>query len=173
MSAAQVVNEYLAAYTSGDVERAASLVSDDFRFRGPMTETVGRDTFAGMARHVAPHARGHQMLRQWSDGDEVCSLYRFDVEPPTGATSVLVSEWNTVRDARVCSSVMIFDTAPFQAASTARDATVDPVCGMSVEPDTAAAHRTHDRRDYYFCSTGCAERFDRDPARYASAVTPA
>ena len=50
----------------------------------------------------------------------------------------------------------------------ASDATsaVDPVCGMSVDPASAAAHRVHDGMDVWFCNTGCAERFDADPTRY-------
>ncbi len=37
---------------------------------------------------------------------------------------------------------------------------VDPVCGMTVDPATAAAHRIRDGVDYWFCGSGCAERFD-------------
>lgn len=36
--------------------------------------------------------------------------------------------------------------------------TMDPVCGMSVEPATATASGLHSRyegRDYYFCGKGC------------------
>jgi Cu+-exporting ATPase len=43
---------------------------------------------------------------------------------------------------------------------------VDPVCGMKVDPRTAAATREHDGVTFYFCSTGCAETFDADPHRY-------
>lgn len=43
---------------------------------------------------------------------------------------------------------------------------IDPVCGMSVDPKTAAATREHDGADFYFCSTGCADKFDADPHRY-------
>ena len=39
----------------------------------------------------------------------------------------------------------------------------DPVCGMKVDPGTAAAAWEHDGRTYYFCSTGCFERFRADP----------
>ncbi|MHB1905892.1 MAG: YHS domain-containing protein [Acidimicrobiales bacterium] len=39
---------------------------------------------------------------------------------------------------------------------------MDPVCGMSVEPASAAARRTHQGTDYWFCSPGCAERFDAE-----------
>jgi ketosteroid isomerase-like protein len=34
VTAAQLVNDYLDAYTKGDVETAASLVSEDFSFQG-------------------------------------------------------------------------------------------------------------------------------------------
>jgi hypothetical protein len=39
---------------------------------------------------------------------------------------------------------------------------VDPVCGMSVATGHAAAHRRRDGADHWFCSTGCAERFDAE-----------
>ena len=42
----------------------------------------------------------------------------------------------------------------------------DPVCGMTVDPATAAAHRIYDGVDVWFCNPGCAESFDRDPERY-------
>ena len=48
---------------------------------------------------------------------------------------------------------------------------VDPVCGMSVDPGTAATHRIHEGRVLHFCSTGCAEAFDRDPAMYTATAT--
>ncbi len=44
----------------------------------------------------------------------------------------------------------------------------DPVCGMSVEVGNEAASRTHDGRRYLFCSASCANKFDADPAMYAS-----
>jgi P-type Cu+ transporter len=36
----------------------------------------------------------------------------------------------------------------------------DPICGMAVLPERAAASSARDGRTYYFCSTGCKERFD-------------
>jgi YHS domain-containing protein len=39
----------------------------------------------------------------------------------------------------------------------------DPVCGMDVTPETAAAAWEHDGTTYYFCSIGCFERFRADP----------
>jgi Cu+-exporting ATPase len=39
----------------------------------------------------------------------------------------------------------------------------DPVCGMSVEPSTAAAAWPYRRVTYFFCSVGCLERFKANP----------
>ena len=46
----------------------------------------------------------------------------------------------------------------------------DPVCGMGVDPATAAANVEHDGTTYYFCSTSCATTFTADPHKYASAT---
>ena len=45
---------------------------------------------------------------------------------------------------------------------------VDPVCGMTVDPATAAAHLRHDGHDVSFCSTGCRDSFAADPSAYSS-----
>ncbi|MFC2619345.1 MAG: YHS domain-containing protein, partial [Bifidobacterium dentium] len=42
----------------------------------------------------------------------------------------------------------------------------DPVCGMTIDPATAAATREHEGITYYFCNPGCADKFDQDTARY-------
>src|SRR5262249_8868462 len=56
---------------------------------------------------------------------------------------------------------------PQSASGTAT--TVDPVCGMTIDPETAAARRDVDGVTYHFCSTHCAESFDADPTRYTTA----
>ena len=40
---------------------------------------------------------------------------------------------------------------------------VDPVCGMEVDPQQAAATVEHGPHTYYFCCEGCASRFQEDP----------
>jgi Cu+-exporting ATPase len=166
MEPSDVVNEYLTAYTSGDVDRAASLVSEDFSFQGPMQATAGRSALRQIVAHVAASARGHRVLRQWQDGDEVCTLYQFSVATEAEAFSVLVSEWNTVRGGQVASSLMVFDTRPFRGAGKANATVVDPVCGMTLDRATAAARRRYGRRDYYFCAATCADAFDAKPEHH-------
>jgi Cu+-exporting ATPase len=45
---------------------------------------------------------------------------------------------------------------------------IDPVCGMEVDPATAAGHSDYGGERYSFCSASCKERFDADPARFAA-----
>jgi len=45
----------------------------------------------------------------------------------------------------------------------------DPVCGMTIDPATAAASVEHEGRTYYFCSEPCHQSFLRDPGRYLPA----
>ncbi|ULA64123.1 MAG: Copper-transporting P-type ATPase [Nitrospira sp.] len=43
---------------------------------------------------------------------------------------------------------------------------LDPVCGMTVQPETAAGSHVHERKTYYFCATSCLTKFKNDPAYY-------
>ena len=42
----------------------------------------------------------------------------------------------------------------------------DPVCGMSIDPTNAADEVIHDGITYYFCRTGCAEKFKANPVLF-------
>ncbi len=43
---------------------------------------------------------------------------------------------------------------------------VDPVCGMTVDPQTAKHQSIHDGHPYFFCCAGCKSKFEADPDRY-------
>ena len=47
----------------------------------------------------------------------------------------------------------------------------DPVCGMSVDPATARHKAEHGGSTYYFCSTGCHDKFVAEPARFLATST--
>ena len=42
----------------------------------------------------------------------------------------------------------------------------DPVCGMEIDPTTAAGKSEYKGQTYYFCSPGCKKSFDKDPEKY-------
>ncbi|HST52456.1 MAG TPA: heavy metal translocating P-type ATPase [Pyrinomonadaceae bacterium] len=53
-----------------------------------------------------------------------------------------------------------------EAATTKKH--VDPVCGMSVAPASAAARSEFAGETVYFCCAGCKQRFDAEPSRFAA-----
>src|SRR5512147_2532509 len=58
----------------------------------------------------------------------------------------------------------------FQVIGAPAALETDPVCGMQVAPESAAAHEEFEGRTYYFCNPRCAGKFRSDPTRYAAAV---
>jgi YHS domain-containing protein len=42
----------------------------------------------------------------------------------------------------------------------------DPVCGMKVDEPKAAGKSDYQNQTYYFCSTGCKQKFDQNPQQY-------
>src|SRR6201999_4432231 len=49
-------------------------------------------------------------------------------------------------------------------------ATKDPICGMTVDPKKAAAALDYGGLPYYFCSKGCAAKFQQNPAKFLAAT---
>jgi len=47
----------------------------------------------------------------------------------------------------------------------------DLVCGMEVDEQRAAHKSAYKGRTHYFCSSGCQQRFEDDPARYTDPRT--
>ena len=45
---------------------------------------------------------------------------------------------------------------------------IDPVCGMEVDPQTAAGSTEYKGTTDYFCSLGCLEDFKEDPESFLS-----
>ena len=46
----------------------------------------------------------------------------------------------------------------------------DPVCGMAINPQHAAATTTYQGQTFYFCRVECQEEFHQNPERYAKAA---
>lgn len=63
-------------------------------------------------------------------------------------------------------------TAGTSAQETPGESVLDPVCGMTVNPDTAKFHTRHAGHDVYFCSQRCQEKFVAEPARYLKPEGP-
>ncbi|MGE0470502.1 MAG: heavy metal translocating P-type ATPase [Nitrospira sp.] len=55
---------------------------------------------------------------------------------------------------------------PLPMMQPARQGEIDPVCGMTVQPATAAGSYEYRNTTYYFCAVRCLEKFRADPEYY-------
>jgi SnoaL-like domain len=115
VSNADVFRTYLERFASGDVEGAAELLTDEFAFDGPILQAKGKAEFLAGSAMAASMARGCTMHHQWADGDDVCSVYDFKIETPAGAGAIPMAEWSVIRDGKLVSSRLLFDTAAMAA----------------------------------------------------------
>lgn len=44
----------------------------------------------------------------------------------------------------------------------------DPVCGMQIKVEKAAAKVEYQGKTYYFCTHVCHQQFEQEPARYVA-----
>jgi Cu+-exporting ATPase len=52
------------------------------------------------------------------------------------------------------------------SAQLSKTKMIDPVCGMEVDPETAAAETCHEGIKVFFCAEGCRDAFLANPERY-------
>ena len=50
--------------------------------------------------------------------------------------------------------------------ATPAEKVTDPVCGMTVDPQTTPHHADHDGQAFHFCSAGCRTKFVTDPVKF-------
>ncbi|MFQ6078727.1 MAG: YHS domain-containing protein [Thermodesulfobacteriota bacterium] len=43
---------------------------------------------------------------------------------------------------------------------------IDPVCGMEVDEEKAAAAYEYEGKTYYFCAVGCKDKFVQAPEKF-------
>ena len=60
------------------------------------------------------------------------------------------------------------DSTHSHAAAT----TIDPVCGMTVDPAKSPHRHSHAQKTYHFCSAGCRGKFAADPDKYLHGAAP-
>jgi hypothetical protein len=128
-----------------------------------------RERFGGGAGHAkdpvcgmqvqtahAPATAAHDGTRYWFCSDHCAHRFTADPERFTGAAAPDAHDHEH------------HDHGHHGHSDPAGDAgsAVDPVCGMTVDPATAAASAEHDGATYWFCNPGCCDAFVADPGRY-------
>jgi YHS domain-containing protein len=59
-----------------------------------------------------------------------------------------------------------------EGSATTNEKTIDPVCGMEVEPGRTRLVAVYQGHSYWFCARGCREAFEKNPKKYLEPKTP-
>lgn len=114
-TAEAIVNSYLDAFYAGRLDVAGPVLAADFAFAGPFVQVRGREAFLASAAPLSRAVRGHSLVRQWSQGGEVCSIFDLRLQTPSASGTVRLCEWHSVSGDRIVEGRALFDSAPMRA----------------------------------------------------------
>lgn len=102
----------LEAWTSGDLDTARELLSDDVTFEGPFGHTEGADAYLDGAAQMSESIRGVALTRSIVEGDDVCLMYDLVTE---SAEPVPTVGWYHFRHDKIDHVRAYFDPRPLSA----------------------------------------------------------
>jgi ketosteroid isomerase-like protein len=108
-AAAQVAEDFFAAWTGKDFDRARALLHDDLSFRGPIDSFDDADAYLRAIQGLSQIVTGADKRKVFVDGD-VCVIYDLKTAPVPSAPT---AEWYHIRDGRIASIQVFFDARPF------------------------------------------------------------
>jgi len=114
--------------------------------------------------YVQPQRAFEPMASSSSSLDPVCGI---TVNPEKAAGSTEFADKKYYFCSKSC--LQRFEAEPQKYAQPRPAASLDPVCGMTVDSEEAAGWTEFAGKKYYFCSQGCLLKFEADPARYLEA----
>jgi len=111
-SPSEIVADFLSSFMTGDVARARELIDPEFTFRAPLHSGTGdARAYFGGAQEKARFIEAFRILRQWEDSGEVSTIYEIDIRTDEGAATLPMSEWHSVRDGKIQSTMLIFNAS--------------------------------------------------------------
>jgi hypothetical protein len=92
-------------------------MTDDIQFIGPLMSTSGKEQYAALLKQFLPAHVSTKILRQFSNGQEVCSMDELVVRSPSGAILTLaMAEWFKLRDGKIAEHKIFYDPREFATA---------------------------------------------------------
>jgi ketosteroid isomerase-like protein len=114
--ALQVALAYYEAWTSKDLERAMSYISEDIVCEAPAGRIEGAEAYRAFMGPFVQILKGSSMIAAF--GDERTALVMYDTET-VPVKSAPGAECVTVEDGKIIHSRFVFDREPFEAARRA------------------------------------------------------
>jgi ketosteroid isomerase-like protein len=94
-----------------------TMLAKDMTFVGPLMKTSGAEEYIDSTKQFLQMHRATRMLKQFENGNDVCSIYEMDIATPAGGTiTVELTDWIQVADDKVVKQKIYYDPREFAKA---------------------------------------------------------
>ncbi|MDH3832435.1 MAG: nuclear transport factor 2 family protein [Gammaproteobacteria bacterium] len=112
-AAEKIVTAYLDALENRDFERLRSFLSDTgFSYRSPVSKADNADDYTLIISRVGPIIEKIERVRNFVDGDDVCSILRFRTTMDT-LKEVPVVQLTSVVNGKIVAIEIFFDASEY------------------------------------------------------------
>lgn len=116
-TACEIVNHYYDLCNNQQGKGFASLIAQNIEFEGPVMRLSGAEQYVAAVGPLLKFHKGMRMLKQFEDGDQVCSIYEMTLGTPAGGTLTLAfADWIRVAGGRLVEQKLYYDPREFAKA---------------------------------------------------------
>ena len=106
-------HEYLQAWNRKDLAAISGLIAENVSFKGPMSETTGRQAFTEAVAKMFPLLQRIDVRHVHGHADHTVAVYDFVCAQPIGKCRT--AELLSFESGRIRASELFFDARPFEA----------------------------------------------------------
>ena len=100
-----------------DFSGLKDLLSENIPFIGPVVQRSGANEYIDALKRLFKFHKKSQMLKQFENGNDVCSIYDPLMDKPAGGSlSVIMADWIWVEDGRIAEQKIYYDPREFVKA---------------------------------------------------------
>jgi ketosteroid isomerase-like protein len=115
--ALEVVNQYYDLLNNKNFSDLKDLVSENMSFIGPVVQRSGANEYIDALKRLFKFHKKSQMLQQFENGNDVCSIYDLILDKPAGGSlSVVIADCIRVVDGRIAEQKIYYDPREFVKA---------------------------------------------------------
>lgn len=112
-----VVNRFYEITERRKGDGLEEVLADDMTFLGPLMRSASAREYIALSKQLLPMHLRTTMIRQFEDGDHVCSIYEMTLRTPSGGTFVLpIADLIRVSGSKVAAQVLYYDPREFARA---------------------------------------------------------
>ena len=115
--ALEVVNQYYDFLNNKNFTALKELLAENMSFTGPLVQRSGPNEYVDALRRLFKFHKKSQMLKQFENGNDVCSIYDLIMDIPAGGSlSVTIADWVRVVDGQIVEQKIYYDPREFVKA---------------------------------------------------------